>query len=172
MRRLAWNSFRGGCNSLIPSRAVRGVPGGGQCRRDGLGSEELAEFGRAAGDYAVGNGDADERQGFGEPVAVTDEDERVAVPGELLYLLCYLGQEPPCDLGRVAVVRELHHSPARRGEYREPVELACLRVHVAVGDQGDPEGPLVTHRGAPALTPGGPAGLPRHARESRASRRR
>ena len=39
------------------------------------------------------------------------------MPGELLHLFGYFREQQPCHLGRVGIVGELHHPPARRGEH-------------------------------------------------------
>ena len=78
-----------------------------------------------------------------KPGVLADQNESVAVPGELLPPVQRLREQQPCHLGRVGIVGEYITSPPR-SKHGQPIQPARRRVHVAVRDS-HPEGPLVTH---------------------------
>ena len=94
-----------------PSRPGRGRPSPGgflsgrQCRRVRLGGEELASSPAFGGHDARWNGGADAGQRLAEAGAPADQDEQVAVPGELLHLFGNFREQQPGHLGRVGIRR-------------------------------------------------------------------
>src|SRR6185503_3608627 len=80
---------------------------------------------------------------LGQPGAVADPDDVVAMAGELVDLLGHLLEQRRGDVVRVPGGGELDHAPPGRAEDRERVEPVRLRVDELRRDDRDAEAALV-----------------------------